>query len=512
MARVEIVTDCAPCRTTFERLGELSTRGWMRLPNRWIWRAVWAETARRREGGQVIVVSWVRAHTEGEDPDSRWNDVADHFAKEAADDPAPPDVRVPVPEMMWVALHERRAITSDVSKFVGILHGLRSSRDLDNGKWMPLQSSVVDQMALACVAKAGVEGDMQSKAVRLWHESGLRTVGKMVAMDPESKLAEWLPEGGPYACPLCEGRCSNTEHILTECPVVNTKRAELVASFLERLSSFGRWGWWRGDESRSQELRRAMKCAREWCEDHGLSAHVEYKKGVVTAKVKGTVAPFAVWKSLVDSVQLTGVVAAARDLAKRAAEKGAPDRDVRQLPTMLVGAIMDAFRPDTDFNAAPYSRRHAGAWACPAGTHDPATPIMGSEGQFLGEEQALCLRGRRVVVRHSGGADAKKGVKRYQLATKADASTRLMVVVEGVHHDAVVAAAAKAGGKVLITWPTATMPMHDLKAAARGHDLTRRRTGCARGSVSLVMWENHQCKQEFAVSDEKLDELQGTMR
>ena len=57
VAKVEIVTDCAPCRTTFERLGELSTRGWMRLPNRWIWRAVWAETARRRKGGQEIAVS-----------------------------------------------------------------------------------------------------------------------------------------------------------------------------------------------------------------------------------------------------------------------------------------------------------------------------------------------------------------------------------------------------------------------------------------------------------------------
>ena len=339
---VEIRSDSLGCKRTFDRLNRLTSRNWMRLSCRWIWRETMAHVNARREAGQEVEVTWVRAHTDGKDAKSQWNDRVDHKAKEAADRPPPEAVLVPAAEAKWVLLHERKAVVSDVSKFIGQLHARRASRILEYGKWMPVEFDNIDRMAVAHVTKAAGGVDLQMRAARLWARNGLRTLKKIGAMNPDSALAELLHEED-VGCPLCGMQRADSEHILTECNHTAYARAAMVAEFFSTLSCYGRWGWWGGLRHRRAELKAAIEATKSWMKKAGVRGRVRAAKGVVHVRVGRTEAPVDMWRSLAETCsakELRASVEAAIDVLTDKEE----ECQVRQLPRPLVEASCSRFQ------------------------------------------------------------------------------------------------------------------------------------------------------------------------
>ena len=213
---IRIRTDSKSCTTTLASLALMTPRQWVRLPCRWVWRLILANITAREAGGQKVEVQWVKAHTGGKDVPSLWNDRADYHAKVAADADPPHEGQVPMAEDRWGLLHERRAVVSDVTRSIGKLHAERATRALDEVKWLPSALDDVDRMAIAHITKPSSGDGLQMRAVRLWAKNGLRTIGKLVARNPDSRLAEeW--EAGDMGCPLCGAEGRDSEHILTGC-------------------------------------------------------------------------------------------------------------------------------------------------------------------------------------------------------------------------------------------------------------------------------------------------------
>jgi len=485
---VRIRTDSKACKNTIAKLPFLTTRQWARLACRWIWRQVLANIVAREAAGQKVHIQWVKAHTEGDDVQSLWNDKADHFAKAAADLEAPAPVDVPLAEDRWVLLHERKAVVSDITRFVGRLHAQRATRDLDEEKWLPRAYDELDRMAVIHVTKAKTGVDLQSRAVRLWAKNGLRTIRKLIAMNPDSKLAE-MSEGQRAPCPLCGCADADSEHILTACEYTAGKRSQTVANFFSTLSSFGRWGWWGGAEHRLAEILKDCSVVKDWARDVGLRATVDHSHSVPRVTCAGVTAPASVWWSV---VQTSGVDRAPYEV--RAALRALHDEKkkvlVKQLPRRLADALLSAFSIDSDANAKPYARRGGAAGAV-------AMVSAASHG----------LAGRRTMMRVDAALD-EHVVRGIVKAIRTDSPTRILMVVAGGLHDSNIIAAVKSKAKVLVTWPSGSVPVIGRKELRMGDNERRTADQCAKSKISLVLWENYTCREAYMVTPGGLRNVQ----
>ena len=495
--KIDIATDSRACTLTFESLERLTSRKWTRLPNRWIWRMILAQVLARRAVGQEVGVRWIRAHTEGEDNDSLWNDQADRIAKAAADMAPPVAVALPPSERRWVVMHERRAITSDVTAYTGRIHALRATAVLNNGRWLPLDLNGVDTVALEHVVKASDGVDLQVRAARLWTLDGLRTVRKLVQWNPNSLLAE-VNEGVQPCCPLCDAECADSLHVLAHCPAAAETRGEAVASFYSECASYGRWGWWGGLAARAQEKRNCTRDARRWMKSAGVHGSVQVKNGVPFVTLRGTSLPLRVWQSLHTTVGAASMHGPAGEWRRaalsdkkvnariargdKAAEEGRVIGLV-QLPPAIAKAVMAVFSIKVDANACVASNR------IPPHTAGAQYEQPGGFPRELVE-----VAGQQSWVRCSGVPPSSL-LKRIELAWERLTPMRVIMVLHGPEHAAGLATVVKRHAKVLVTWPPGSIEFFTGKHVVDGYGGSRKRTSCSPHPVSLVMWENSACRE-----------------